>query len=221
MKTEYTLTEYVKRGETYRLRYRVKNDVDVYAWSGYSAVLYALVSDTPSPPRPPGLISATANSITLQFYESSDGGGSRISGYELEIDEGIQGTDFSKVNSYDGTSLQHTLSTDISSGDGIVSGTTYTFRIRAQNVVGYSAYSTEVRYVISSPPDKPNIPTKDYTRSGMTFMYIQWSESLATETPIIGYSLYMSEATGEYNVVYSSSQNSLLREFNVTALTTG
>ena len=51
MRTEYTLgSEYVTRGQTYRLRYRVKNDVDIYSWSDYSDVLYALVSDTPSPP---------------------------------------------------------------------------------------------------------------------------------------------------------------------------
>lgn len=66
MKTEYVLSDaYVKRGATYRLRYRVKNDVDQVSWSGYSDVLYALVSDTPTPPEPPTLISATADSITL------------------------------------------------------------------------------------------------------------------------------------------------------------
>ena len=84
MRTEYTLSgDYVIRGSTYRLRYRVKNDVDLVAWSEYSDVLYALVSDTPTPPPSPTLISATADSITLQLYESEDGGGSRILDYEL------------------------------------------------------------------------------------------------------------------------------------------
>ena len=101
--------------------------------------------------------------------------------------------------------MQHTLSTDVLSGDQIDSGATYTFRVRARNTVGYSAFSNEVRYVISSPPDKPLAPTKDYTRSSKTSMVIQWSESAMTETPIIGYKLYMSEATGEYQVVYENS----------------
>ena len=66
MRTEYTLSDaYVQRGATYRLRYRVKNDVDGASWSGYSDVLYALVSDTPTPPEPPSLVAATADSITL------------------------------------------------------------------------------------------------------------------------------------------------------------
>ena len=138
------------------------------------------MSDTPSPPAPPSLVAATADSITLELFESEDGGGSRILDYELEVDGGVQGTAFATVDSYDGTSLQHTLSTDPVSGDGIDSGTTYTFRVRARNVVGYSGYSNEVRYVISSPPDKPLAPTKDYERSSMTSMVIQWSESAAT-----------------------------------------
>ena len=89
--------------------------------------------------------------------------------------------------------------------DGIESGITYTFRVRARNIVGTSEFSNEVRYVISSPPDKPDVPTKDNSRSTRTSIVIQWSESQATETPIIGYELYMSEATGEYTVVYSNS----------------
>lgn len=138
------------------------------------------------------MIAATINSITLEFYESVDGGGSRVLDYELEIDEGTQGTAFSKVESYDGNSGQHTLSTDPLASDNIESGKTYTFRIRARNIVGYSAYSNEIRYVISSPPDKPLAPTKDYDRSTKTSMFIKWSESAATETSIIGYKLYMS-----------------------------
>ena len=180
MQTEYTLEDQVSLGLTYRLRYRVKNAVDEDSWSDFSDVLYALVSSVPSPPDSPSLISATADSITLQFYESADGGGSKILEYELEVDQGVQGTSFSKVESYDGTSLQHTLSTDPVTGDGILSGTTYTFRVRARNIVGFSVYSNEARYVISSPPEKPNAPTKNYNQSTKTSMVIQWSESVAT-----------------------------------------
>ena len=77
MTTEYRLTN-VLRGKTYRLRYRVKNDVTGDSWSPYSPTLYALVADTPSPPKSPKLIVASSNSITLQLFESEDSGGSRI-----------------------------------------------------------------------------------------------------------------------------------------------
>lgn len=114
--------------------------------------------------------------------------------------------------------MQHTLTT---SSDGIVTGTTYTFRVRARNTVGFSEFSNEVRYVISAPPEKPLAPTKDYFTSSKTSMVIRWSESAVTDTPIIGYKLYMSEATGEYRVVYENSQNALLRETELTDLITG
>jgi hypothetical protein len=52
-------------------------------------------------------------------------------------------------------------------------------------------------------------------------MLIEWSESAATETSIIGYRLYMSEGTDQYEVVYSNSQNALLREYELAGLTVG
>jgi hypothetical protein len=57
MQTEYTLSQ-VKRGGTYRLRYRVLNRV---GWSVYSPTLYALVATKPSAPPAPKLDSATGS----------------------------------------------------------------------------------------------------------------------------------------------------------------
>lgn len=88
-------------------------------------------------------------------------------------------------------------------------------------MVNYSEYSNEARYVIAAPPSKPLTPTKVYMKSNRTSLFIQWSESAATQTPIIGYTLYVSDETDEYRVIYSSSVNSLLREFELTGLTTG
>lgn len=49
------------------------------------------------------------------------------------------------------------------------------------------------------------MPTKDYIKSTKESMVVQWSESAATETPIIGYKLYMSKATDVYEVVYENT----------------
>lgn len=83
-------------GRTYRLRYRVLNFV---GWSTYSPVLNVLVATVPSKPAPVALISATQQSISLQFSESLDNGGSEILGYELWMDSGY-GTAFTQVSSY-------------------------------------------------------------------------------------------------------------------------
>lgn len=203
------------RGTTYRIKYRVLNGID---WSSFSPILNALAANAPNAPPLPQLVSADVNEITLSFGESSDSGGSQVTKYELWMDQGVQGTEFLKVDSYSDNGRQHTLTTDT---DGIVSGTTYTFKYRSANIIGDSVFSNEVRYAISSPPAKPNTPTKDYDRSGRTFMMIQWSESAATEIPIIGYTLYMSKGTGEYEMIYEDAQNALQREFEVKGLETG
>ena len=102
MQTEYTLAE-VTRGQTYRIRYRVKNGGDDTSWSGFSPVLFALAADVPAPPQPPALFSATTDTVTLSFSESTDSGGSKVLGYELWMDDGTYGTEFSRVASYLGT----------------------------------------------------------------------------------------------------------------------
>ena len=219
MQTEYTLAN-VTRGQTYRIRYRVKNGDDETSWSDYSPVLFALAAGVPDPPPPPALGSATADSITLEFSESGDSGGSKVLGYELWMDEGTYGTEFSKVESYLGSLMTHTLSVAVDA-DNIVSGSVYTFQYRSRNVIGDSEFSTEVRYAVSSPPGQPAAPTKNYLQSTRTSLLIEWSESQATETSIIGYRLYMSAGTSQYEVVYDGNDNALLREYEITGTSAG
>lgn len=125
------------------------------------------------------------------------------------------GTEFSQVLGYVDDSLTHTISS------GLVSGQIYTFKYRSRNVVGYSDFSIEKRYAISVPPAKPLAPTKLMSASTLTSIYVEWSESPATQVPILGYKLYMSAGTSEYELIYSEQQNPLIREFNATGLKTG
>jgi hypothetical protein len=89
METVYTIGD-LTAGLVYRVRYRVLNYV---GWSTYSPTLYALVATVPSAPDSPKLSSATETSITLGFYESLNNGGSKVTDYELWMDEGY-GTEF-------------------------------------------------------------------------------------------------------------------------------
>lgn len=59
------------------------------------------------------------------------------------------------------------------------------------------------------------------TLSTKTSIYVKWTQSIATEVPILGYKLYMSEGTSQYKVIYNNTVNPLINEFNVTGLTTG
>jgi hypothetical protein len=47
---------------------------------------------------------------------------------------------------------------------------------------------------------------------------VKWDEAVATESPITGYRLYMSQSTDQYEVIYEDTKNSLKRDFNATDL---
>jgi hypothetical protein len=72
-------------GITFGFRYRVKN---LYGWSAFSPVSYILAASVPITPAKPTFVSATDNSISLRLYPSSDDGGSFVTSYILEMDEG-------------------------------------------------------------------------------------------------------------------------------------
>lgn len=216
--TTYSITSGIVRGRTYRLRYRSLNGA---GWSGYSPLLYATAATTPSAPSAPTLDSATGTSITLNFYESSDNGGSKITLYELWIDEGTLGSDFNQVTTYTNNAMSTTLTGSVNLITTITAGTVYTFKIRAKNAVDYSPFSAEVRFAAATPPAKPATPTKILSTSSKTSITVKWSQSANTEIPIQGYKLYMSNGTGVYSLIYDGELNPLQRSYTVTGLTTG
>jgi len=163
MQTRYTIPR-LTTGKVYRLRYRVLNSVN---WSSFSPILNALVASAPSAPAAPRLISATTTSITLGFSESLFNGGATSVDYELWMDNGY-GTPFTKVVGYTDNSMTYTISS------GLVAGRIYTFKYRCQNSVDYSEFSTEARFAVAMPPNKPNAPTKDMSLSTETSIYIRW-----------------------------------------------
>lgn len=209
MQTTYTIQS-LQESRVYRLRYRVQN---VVGWSDFSSILYALVATVPSTPPSPSLLSATSLSITFQFGESLHNRGSKITAYELWRDSGFS-SEFIKVETYTDNSLTHTVT------QGLLSGEIYTFKYRSMNEVGYSDFSTEVRYATSLPPSKPASPTKNLVLSTETSIFVEWEETVATQVPILGYKLLMSRGTNEYAVIYEA-QNPLIRSFNATNLITG
>ena len=168
--TEYSITQGIERGRTYRLIYRTLNDA---GWSDYSPALYALSATAPSAPPAPTLVSATGTTIKLAFKESEDNGGSKILFYELHMDTGLLGSSFTKSITY-GSSLlmEHELTfTD----DAIASGTVYTFKYIAKNIRGYSAFSSEVRFAAATKPSMPATPTKVLPLSSKTSITVAWA----------------------------------------------
>lgn len=144
--TTHTITENIMRGYTYQFRYRTRNSA---GWSGYSSIAYITAARVPEAPAAPKFNTASSTSITLDFSESLDNGGSSIQSYELWMDTGVLGSTFSQITQYNDNSMQHTVD---NTNNGITSGTTYGFKFKAVNAVGDSAFSAESRFAAATAP---------------------------------------------------------------------
>lgn len=92
----YTKTG-LNKGLIYRARYRCRNTI---GWSSYSPITYLTAASVPTAPPVPVYVTATATTISITLQPSADNGGTKVTSYELAIDDGEQG-DFVPVVSYD------------------------------------------------------------------------------------------------------------------------
>lgn len=108
------------------------------------------------PGAPAISLTATFNTATVTWTAPADNGGSVITSYNIQWDAGVSGgpwidlvgnTQATPAQSpYLPGTLSYTRTT------GIVAGTTYTFRIRAENIYGQGSFSTS-SVVAESKPD--------------------------------------------------------------------
>ena len=173
---------------TYTYRLRASN---VGGFSAYSATVFATTL-VPVPATPSSPI-ATANSssqITLSWVDAS----SNETGFSIERSTGgayaVVGTVSANVTSYINT--------------GLNSSTTYTYRVRASNTGGYSAYSTTTSATTPAVP----IPTAP---SGLTAtvdssskVTLKWSDNANNES---NYYVERSVNGAAYSVVATLSAN--------------
>lgn len=92
--------------------------------------------------------------------------------------------------------MQHTVTY---AADNVETGKIYTFRLKSQNVKGYSEYSEQVSIACSSPPAKANAPQVDYSLSSRESIYVQWvlnDDGLGDGGVIQGYKVYMDDGFG-------------------------
>jgi hypothetical protein len=66
-------------------------------------------------------------------------------------------------------------------------GVTYTFKVKARNAFGFSAFSAPVAILAAATPDQPTAPTT--TVSGSDIL-VSWTEPNDNGSPILGYKLF-------------------------------
>ncbi|MGE5418307.1 MAG: carbohydrate-binding protein, partial [Acidobacteriota bacterium] len=127
---------------THTYRVRAKNATGTSAWS--SSVSATTKSSTVVPPVPAGLTAAAASSSQINV---SWGASSGATGYDLEVDGAVK----TGVTS----PYAHT---------GLAASSTHTYRIRAKNAAGTSAWSSSVSATTNiNPNPTPSTEWKPYT----------------------------------------------------------
>jgi len=158
----------------------------------------------PNKPPVPVYISSTSNSITMQFQQTDDSGGTPVLRYKIYRDAGNDFTsNYVEMTSYDGQSSTFTATV---LNDDLVNGKIYRFVYVANNALGNSDYSNEMIAGIGAPPIKPSAPLKDAKLSNQTSTFIYWNRITNSELSLNGYILYIDDGLGgPFNVVYNGS----------------
>lgn len=75
---------------------------------------------------------------------------------------------------------------------GLVTGSTYRFKVLARNLFGESVYSTEVSILAAQIPDQPDAPT---TRVDGSSVFVKWEAPNDQGSAITGYKVYIETST--------------------------
>jgi hypothetical protein len=104
----------------------------------------------------PKLESASDSSMSLQFFQPQDNGGSAIFSYQLLRNDGSDSTEpETLVTSYTTNQMSFTLE---KVRDSLTTGKVYKFKFRATNEIGNSQDSSIVEYALVDVPEAPAAP---------------------------------------------------------------
>lgn len=132
--------------------------------SAYSAVASAATLAPPPPPNAPSGLTATATSssaINLAWLDNS----SDESGFYVESCGGAGCTNFAQI-------AQVAANVSVYSATGLAANTAFTFRVRAFNTNGNSAYSAVASATTLAPPPPPPVTTSTLVSFGSVWKYL-------------------------------------------------
>lgn len=70
--------------------------------------------------------------------------------------------------------------------ENLVTGTTYSFKIKARNALGYSNDSNIITVIAAAKPSKPYSPTTEFAND---IVRIYWDEPITNGADIIAYNI--------------------------------
>eukprot|EP00439_Symbiodinium_sp_Y106_P051756 s3186_g6.t3 len=129
----------------------------------FSTPLQQRCSAIPGTPAAPGLVSSTANAITLSF-DTNGLSGAFLTGFKIYTDDG-NGGPYSMDLVTDTTQRTFTKS-------GLIAGYNYRFKVEVVSEVGTSASSPVATYVSAAVPDAPTVSVASSTNSDIDLTWV-------------------------------------------------
>lgn len=156
--------------DSYKVEVKATND-NSFVFSNIITVVAATIPDDPT--SAPAIVEADTDDtqIVVSIAAITNTGGSAITSYELQKDNG-RGGSYTTVGGGDSSpslSLTYTVTSDIERGIA------YRFRYRSRNIVGWSGWSPIGSLTASTIPDAPPKPT--YLSSTDTTITLSFSRS--------------------------------------------
>jgi len=168
-----------------------------------------------APDAPTGVaasVTAGVTSAALTWNAPGSTGGSAITGYKIEVNDGTTWATSSANTGTDATSY---------TAIGLTAGTSYTFRISAINVIGTSSASTASSSVtiVAIVPDAPTGVAATVS-AGVTSASLTWTGPASTGgSAITGYKIEKNDSSSWTTVVADTA--STLTSYTVTGLAIG
>jgi hypothetical protein len=148
---------------------------------------------TPSAPGQVTLVSADYLSLTVTFAASASDGGSPINGYVLEAsDAAAPALGFVAVGA---ASIAPPVGSVVVAG--LSHSRDYTFRVKARNGIGDSAYTTggaPLSTLAASPPAAPTGGAAAAGSVSATSFVVEWTPSVTATAPVVEYETQISMA---------------------------
>jgi hypothetical protein len=178
LQQDFTLTENIEQGFTYRVMYRTMNQI---GWSEWSDITYILAAQPPSIPDRPELGVITSTDLQLMLQLSLDNGGSDILSYTLEYTDGS--TPFASLLTYTEATSTQLVPIHASNANSLIPGKIYFFRSYATNAIGNSVSSGEIIVAASQIPDQATAPVWVSEMSSSNSITVSWLPVADKEIP--------------------------------------